>query len=154
MRFRGVNASQPTVISTQAISACGSEPIHKGFRSGSHRVVAPEETLKLVSPFLQVMGITRIADVTGLDVIGIPVVVVCRPNSRSLAVSQGKGLDLAAARASGLMESVETHHAERIDLPLKLATCEEMRASYRVADAARLPRTTRSVFHPALPLLW
>lgn len=28
---------------------------------------------------------------TGLDCIGIPVVQVCRPNSRSLAVSQGKG---------------------------------------------------------------
>lgn len=34
------------------------------------------------------MGITRVADVTGLDRIGIPVVMVCRPNARSLAVSE------------------------------------------------------------------
>jgi ribosomal protein S12 methylthiotransferase accessory factor YcaO len=28
-----------------------------------------------------VMGITRVANVTGLDSVGIPVVMVCRPNS-------------------------------------------------------------------------
>ena len=154
MRFRGVNASQPTVISTQAISACGSEPTHKGFRSGSHRVVAPEETLKRVSPFLQVMGITRIADVTGLDVIGIPVVMVCRPNSRSLAVSQGKGLDLAAAKASGVMESIEAYHAEHITLSVKLTTYEELRYTNRLADIPRLPRTSDSLFDSNLVIPW
>ena len=64
------------------------------------------------------MGITRIANITGLDRLGIPVVMVCRPNSRSIAVSQGKGLTLDAAKASGLMESVETFHAESITRPL------------------------------------
>lgn len=61
------------------------------------------------------MGITRVADVTGLDRIGIPVVMVCRPNARSLAVSQGKGIDIEAATVSGLMESVELYHAEHIE---------------------------------------
>ena len=42
-----------------------------------------------------------------------------RPNARSLAVSQGKGLTLAAAKASGVMEAIELYHAERI-APLKL----------------------------------
>ena len=58
------------------------------------------------------MGITRIANLTGLDRLGIPVVGVFRPNSKSVAVAQGKGLDLDAAKASGLMEAVETFHAE------------------------------------------
>ena len=62
------------------------------------------------------MGITRIANVTGLDRIGIPVVMVCRPNARSIAVSQGKGLDMDAAIVSGLMESAELYHAEQIEL--------------------------------------
>ena len=35
----------------------------------------------------------------------------------SLAVSQGKGLTLEAAKASGVMEAVELYHAERIELP-------------------------------------
>lgn len=73
-----------------------------------NRSVPPAETVARVRRFMPAFGITRIANVTGLDTIGIPVVMVCRPNSRSISVSQGKGPDLDAARASGLMESVES----------------------------------------------
>ncbi len=69
----------------------------KGFRDGTHRAVPPKDTVARVRRFLPVMGITRVANVTGLDTVGIPVVMVCRPNSRSISVSQGKGCDLDAA---------------------------------------------------------
>jgi YcaO-like protein with predicted kinase domain len=124
------------------------------FRRGTHRAMAPAETLARVWPFMPVMGITRIANVTGLDCIGIPVVMVCRPNSRSVAVTQGKSPDLAAAKASGLMESVESYHAEHVLHPLKLASYEELRYSHTVADVARLPLIARSRFRPDLRLLW
>ncbi len=94
------------------------ESTTKGYLCGTHRLVAPEVTLSRLARAMPVMGITRIANVTDLDIVGIPVVMVCRPNSRSLSVSQGKGLDLAAAKASGLMESIESYHAERITLAL------------------------------------
>jgi len=100
------------------------------------------------------MGITRIANVTGLDTIGIPVVVVCRPNSRNLAVSQGKGPTLDAARASGLMEAVEFYHAERIELPLKLAGYDELRVRHQVVDVRRLPRMATRPFSPRQRVLW
>jgi ribosomal protein S12 methylthiotransferase accessory factor len=100
------------------------------------------------------MGITRIANVTGLDTIGIPVVMVCRPNSRSVSVSQGKGLDLDAAVASGVMESAEAYHAESILLPIKLASYRELRAAHAVVDVGGLPRAPDSYFHHDLPLLW
>jgi ribosomal protein S12 methylthiotransferase accessory factor len=100
------------------------------------------------------MGITRIANVTGLDTVGIPVVMVCRPNSRSVAVSQGKGIDLASARASGLMEAVELYHAETITLPLRLATYEELRYQHNVVEINELARGSASHFHPNLRLLW
>jgi len=58
------------------------------------------------------VGITRIADITGLDVVGIPVTAVIRPRARSLAVAQGKGLTKTAAKISGMMEAIELHHAE------------------------------------------
>lgn len=103
---------------------------------------------------MPVMGITRIADVTGLDSIGVPVVMVCRPNSRSLSVSQGKGLDMDAATASGLMESIELYHAERIVLPLRLASYEEMRYTHTAVDVDALPRSSSSRFTADLPLLW
>lgn len=126
----------------------------KAHTAGTHRIVAPEETLRRVSPFLPVMGITRVANVTGLDTVGIPVVMVTRPNSRSISVSQGKGVTLAAAKASGVMESIESFHAERISLPLKYASWEEMRWAHRVVDVERLPRLATSTFSPHAPILW
>jgi ribosomal protein S12 methylthiotransferase accessory factor len=126
----------------------------KGFKSGTHRLVSPSETLARVQPYLRAMGITRLANVTGLDTIGIPVVMACRPNSRMLAVAQGKGLNLDAAKVSAVMESVETYCAERILLPLKLASYREMLAGHRVVDVGELPRAEDSRFHANLPILW
>jgi ribosomal protein S12 methylthiotransferase accessory factor len=100
------------------------------------------------------MGITRTANITGLDSVGLPVVMVCRPNSRSLAVSQGKGLTLEAAKASALMESVEFYHAERITQPLKLGSYEQLRYTHNLLDEESLPRTSISLFNPTLRLLW
>lgn len=100
------------------------------------------------------MGITRVANVTGLDSIGIPVVMVCRPNSRSLAVSQGKGLDLPAARASGVMEAVEVYHGEHVTLPLRFASYEQLRFTHPIVDLAGLPRMADSLFHAYRTLLW
>jgi ribosomal protein S12 methylthiotransferase accessory factor len=126
----------------------------KRYFSGTHRTCAPEETLARLRPLLSGMGVTRVANVTGLDRTGVPVVMVCRPNSRSVAVSQGKGLTLAAAKVSGVMEAVEVWHGERIAKPLKLASLEEMRGEHRVADVMRLPRASGAAFSRHLPLLW
>jgi YcaO-like protein with predicted kinase domain len=126
----------------------------KAYRAGTHRTVAPEATVARLARLLPVFGITRVADVTGLDWIGIPVVMVCRPNARSLAVSQGKGLDLAAARASGIMEAAELYHAERITLPLQLAAWNELRFRHELADVAALPQLAGGAFHDDLRLLW
>ena len=79
---------------------------------------------------------------------------VCGPNSRSVAVSQGKGIDLASARASGLMEAAELYHAESITLPLRLGSYEELRYQHKVVDVDDLPRNSFSMFHPNLRLLW
>jgi ribosomal protein S12 methylthiotransferase accessory factor len=126
----------------------------KTYRAGTHRTVPPEETLRRVLPFAPVMGITRIANVTGLDSIGIPVVMVCRPNSRSVAVSQGKGVDLQAAKASGLMESIEAYHAETITSPLRLCTYEELRYGHCVVDVRQLPMLSTSTFNSNSKILW
>ena len=148
-----------TKISTRgqladAFAAHADSGAEKCFTKGTHRLVPPEETVARVSRFMPVMGITRIANVTGLDKIGIPVVMVCRPNSRSVSVSQGKGANLAAAKASGLMESIESYHAERITLPLKCASYEDLRYTHRMIDIERLPRRTDSRFTPHSQLLW
>jgi len=126
----------------------------KVLRRGTHRSASLDHTLCRVLRLARVMGITRVANVTGLDSVGIPVVMVCRPNSRSVAVSQGKGIDFASARASGLMEATELYHAETITLPLRLAAYEELRYQHNVVEIDDLPRGFDSRFHPFLRLLW
>lgn len=129
-------------------------PVRKTFLRGTHRLVSPAQTVERVRPLMRALGITRVADVTGLDVIGIPVVMVCRPNARSVSVAQGKGLDLDAAWASGLMESIEQWHAEHILRPLKLATAAELAPQHRLIDLGGLPRLSIGSFHPHRKMLW
>lgn len=136
-----------------AYVAEGRDETLKRYTVGTHRICTPEETLARLRPLHARMGITRVANVTGLDRIGVPVVMVVRPNSRSVAVSQGKGLTLAAAKASGVMEAAELWHAEHITKPLMLATFDELRREHRVADPDRLPRAG-GTFEPHTPLLW
>ncbi|WP_210200003.1 YcaO-like family protein [Mesorhizobium sp. WSM4313] len=107
-----------------------------------------------IRPHWARMGITRVANVTGLDRIGIPVVMVCRPNARSLAVSQGKGIDLESATASGLMEAAELYHAEHIERALKLGSMAELSQSHRFAEIGRLARITRKAFTKDIVTLW
>lgn len=66
----------------------------------------------------QRFGITRIADITGLDQLEIPVCIAIRPISKTLAVSSGKGIDLSSSFISAGMEAIETHVAEYIDSSL------------------------------------
>lgn len=73
------------------------------------------ETLARLLTMRDAMGITRIADITGLDRVGIPVMQVVRPFSLSNAVSQGKGGDPTAAAISALLESAEACFAERVE---------------------------------------
>ena len=126
----------------------------KRYRRGTHRTRAPEATIEGLRPLLRCMGITRVANVTGLDRVGLPVVTVCRPNARSLAVSQGKGLDLPAAKASALMEAVEAFHAEHIVSPLRAGSVAELRGLLPLADVTALPRSQLGRFDEELRLLW
>ncbi len=130
------------------------ELVQGRYRDGTRRAVFPEETLARVLPLAPVMGITRLGNVTGLDNIGIPVVMACRPNARSLSVSQGKGLTLAAAKASALMECVELYHAESVSLPLRLGSVEELQYSCTLVDLDRLPRSVPAAVSADRPILW
>lgn len=126
----------------------------KRYFAGTHRLIHPEETIKRISGKLGDFGITRVANITGLDRIGIPVVMVIRPNSRSLAVSQGKGVTINAARASGLMEAIELYHAENIEKPLRLASREELARQAHIVDLQRLPPSKSAGSDWGRRMLW
>jgi YcaO-like protein with predicted kinase domain len=126
----------------------------KLFLPGTRRTRAPAETLRAFSRFMPEVGITRLANVTGLDVIGIPVVQAIRPNSRSLSVSQGKGADLDSAKVSAMMEAIELWHAERIELPCRFASWQAIRQQENVVDLAALPLLKGARIRPEEQRAW
>ncbi|WP_224368781.1 YcaO-like family protein [Hyalangium versicolor] len=134
-------------MSSPAIAAQGSLPInlfgveHRARKQrfgGTDRTRSPTETVAEWKPAMRRFGITRLADITGLDRIGVPVVVAVRPAATTLATSQGKGMNLDAAMASALMEAIETWHAENLDAPVRYATHDEMRRRHPVIDVSLL----------------
>jgi ribosomal protein S12 methylthiotransferase accessory factor len=84
----------------------------KHHAAGMPRAASLDATLARVWPAARAAGVTRVADITGLDRVGIPVALAIRPSSAWLAVDAGKGTSATAARASALMESLERHCAQ------------------------------------------
>ncbi len=121
---------------------------------GTHRASTLEATGERIWPLLPVFGITRVANITGLDQIGIPVVAVFRPNARSLSVAQGKGCSLAAAEVSGVMEAIEGFHAENISEPLLLGSYNQLRFTRALVEPETLPLSVLGRFHPDLKVHW
>jgi len=83
----------------------------------THRAIAPEETIKNVESKLRAAGVTRVAEITHLDRVGIPVYTAIRPAAAEGAVSiyAGKGATKTQAKASAMMESFERYSAEMHD---------------------------------------
>jgi YcaO-like protein with predicted kinase domain len=133
----------------KAISVVASSP-----KVSSQRTKHPEETLRAIAPLFGHIGLTRIADVTGLDCIGIPVVMAVRPNSRSLSVSQGKGIDLFSAKVSGGMEALELYCAERRDWSIRLQRWSELAESEKAIDPHRLPSRKGRKFSDDTAIGW
>lgn len=81
---------------------------------GTHRVIAPSETIEINEEKLKTAGITRIADITDLDRIGLPIYTAIRPTAEDGAVSiyGGKGITKDHAKASAMMEGFERYSAE------------------------------------------
>lgn len=84
---------------------------------GTHRVIAPKKTIEINEDKLKTAGITRIADITDLDRIGLPVYTAIRPTAEygGVSVYGGKGISKDHAKASAMMEGFERYSAERQD---------------------------------------
>ncbi|MCP4008611.1 MAG: hypothetical protein GY726_03740, partial [Proteobacteria bacterium] len=99
---------------------------------GGHRSSAPRETLRRIEPYLKKIGVTRLANITGLDQLDIPVVGVYRANAKSMVAASGKGVDLDSALVSGAMEAIEIQVAEDAKLNVIEASYEELNKNYNM----------------------
>ncbi|HTY14094.1 MAG TPA: YcaO-related McrA-glycine thioamidation protein [Methanoregulaceae archaeon] len=95
-------------------------PSKKTYSKETQRTVSPEETLLRVEKLLPEAGITRVADITSLDRIGIPVFSSIRPTALNGAISvyNGKGATPVEAKVSAMMEGIERFSAEPSDREL------------------------------------
>ncbi|HMG48618.1 MAG TPA: YcaO-like family protein [Allosphingosinicella sp.] len=97
-------------------------------------------------------GVTRLADVTGLDRLGLPVWQAVRPAGKSLSVHQGKGASPEAAKIGALCEAIEAHCAENApaDGPLcRFSDLAEPKRAPELGDYCRvrnvLPGSAESI---------
>jgi ribosomal protein S12 methylthiotransferase accessory factor len=110
---------------------------------GTIRECLPSETLAKLRPLLfPIFGITRIADITGLDHLGIPVAICIRPNSKLLSTSQGKAFNKELAQISAIMESIEAWHAENISEATLFASYNQMQREHLVPELNLLLKST------------
>ncbi|MBQ2652084.1 MAG: YcaO-related McrA-glycine thioamidation protein [Methanobrevibacter sp.] len=96
---------------------------------GTHRVIAPKKTIENTEDKLKIAGITRIADITDLDRIELPIYTAIRPTAQDGAVSiyGGKGITRDHAKASAMMEGFERYSAEKqADDETVIATLDEI----------------------------
>ncbi|MDD1751333.1 MAG: YcaO-related McrA-glycine thioamidation protein [Methanothrix sp.] len=94
----------------------------KKYKDDTHRALPPEETLRRAEAKLPAAGITRVADITNLDRIGIPVFSSIRPmaDRGAISVYNGKGATPTEAKVSAMMEGLERYSAEVRDRKLKI----------------------------------
>ncbi|MGH8929960.1 MAG: YcaO-like family protein [Egibacteraceae bacterium] len=127
----------------------------KRFWRGTQRSCAPAETLARIRPSFDTAGLTRLADITGLDRIGIPVTLAIRPNSNTLSTSSGKGFTTEAALASGAMEAIELFHAEECALPtVRMPYADLESQGWQPIPREQLPLTKHAIFSERWPYTW
>ena len=82
----------------------------KWTEKGTSRIVPVGDTLKKVIPIAKKIGVTRLADITHMDVLKIPNYSAVLPGTEDyIWVYSGKGPTRAHAKASALMECVERY---------------------------------------------
>jgi len=93
------------------------------YLEGTQRVFDPETTLANTTKLLPKIGVTRIANITDLDRVGIPVFSAIRPSAAAGAINiySGKGISETNARISAIMESFERCLAEQPEVSINLS---------------------------------
>lgn len=98
----------------------------KCFTVGTHRVCPPEITLDRIREKFSTMGITRLAELTGMDKAGVAVYQAINPTSPTRAISLGRGITRVLASISAAMRSLEVWHSERMEPTIENASIAEL----------------------------
>jgi len=108
----------------------------KAYKNETQRAVPLSETLARIEPKVPAAGITRVADITNLDRIGIPVFSCIRPTAGEGAVTvyNGKGATIEESRISAIMEGIERYSSEIHNRRIERGLYHEMFGRGRIVD--------------------
>lgn len=122
---------------------------------GLDRVIGASETFARLREIGNALGVTRIADITGLDRVGIPVYSAIVPSSDDgISVYNGKGLRPIDAKVGALMESIERQTALKTRLPYVEATYSELSQQDRTLDPWKINQALFAEFTPESLCSW
>ena len=121
-----------------------------------HRVISPEQTFQRIRPLMRLIEVTRVADLTGLSRVGIPVLAAVRPCADSPGVDThyGKGLTKIDASVSAMMEAVERYSAERLNCRPVRGVFEEIARNDRALDPHLMYLYSEKPFNDRISLEW
>ena len=119
------------------------------------RVVSAAVTEARLRAILPAVPVARVADLSPLDPLGLPVFSAVTPLALDLTTHLGKGADPTSARVSALMEAVERVSAERLPGAIRQASLDELLASSAPAvDPRWFELPDDSAFSPSAPFSW
>lgn len=112
---------------------------------GTQRTVRLAETLERAWPVARALGMTRLADITGLDRIGLPTYSAVIPRSKDgLSITNGKGFMPIEAKAGAVMEAIERQTACQTRLPFVQGSLQTLKTTRKVID----PRSLKYALAP------
>ena len=119
------------------------------------RCRTPQEAMLRVEPYLGDFGITRVAHLTWLDRVGIPVHSAHKPMGSSLSNGSGKGVTADASRIGAIMEAIEQTYWEESEIESVRCSREELLLEgRRHCDPMSVPVMRGALYQDDLALDW
>jgi thioglycine synthase len=124
---------------------------------GTSRIQPAQETLKKVMPISKKIGVTRLADITDMDVLRIPNYSAVVPGTEDyIWVYSGKGPTKEHAMASALMESIERYSSLPSGWRGKFvrSSYSELSQSYKVLHPDKIVEPVRFLYRTDMIMDW
>jgi YcaO-like protein with predicted kinase domain len=102
---------------------------------------------------LEQFGISRVADLTSLDNVGLPTHTCVRALSETVSIHAGKGLERAYSRAGAILEAIEFEVAEHPVGPFRIAPAIALPEEERLPLEDCFP-TRSSIVNELTPVAW
>ena len=125
--------------------------------NGTSRIRPAKETLEKVIPLQSMIGVTRLADITDMDVLRIPNFSAVLPGTEDyIWVYSGKGPTKQHAMASALMESIERYSSLPAGGPRNFvrSSYSELAKSHKVLHPEEIVEPVRFEYRDQMLMDW